>query len=272
MNIVAKIEKYKKKKAQKDDKMTKIVKEYEKADLLDRVKKYERKSFYEELKIKELEIRNKMYFHFNLTKYSLKDNEIATKKQFSKDPTSQEKKDIMMKNIVKQSGRDGLHSQALVQKPSNVPFSNFASFKNMSEKERYLKITTEFNKVKAQVDSNKHEEYDFCYLYIKARLDNKFDPTRQQVKNFLKFIKNERREFNLQQKLEEIIQEVINREQEQSTQYLESQVSQRKIASPYSNNSPQRLQSLDRAQTADVLNKRMNQQYHNRLLDIIQDL
>jgi len=58
--IVAKIEKYKQDKNKKKDQVSKIMKDYEKADIMERVKKYEGKSFYEELKLKELEIKKKL--------------------------------------------------------------------------------------------------------------------------------------------------------------------------------------------------------------------
>jgi hypothetical protein len=34
----------------------------------------------------------------------------------------------------------------------------------MSEKERYIKISYEFNKLKAHLEANKYEDYDFCLM------------------------------------------------------------------------------------------------------------
>jgi hypothetical protein len=58
---------------------------------------------------------------------------------------------MIEKNIIKNSGKDGLHGHdklGIGDRPTNVPFSNLTDFKNMSEKERYLRLTVEFNKVK----------------------------------------------------------------------------------------------------------------------------
>lgn len=48
--------------------------------------------------------------------------------------------------------------------PHSIPFSNKALFSNLSEKERFIKISTEFNKVKAQIDAHRHEDYDISFL------------------------------------------------------------------------------------------------------------
>jgi hypothetical protein len=37
-----------------------MIKDYEKANVMERVKNYDRKAFYEELKLKELEIKHKL--------------------------------------------------------------------------------------------------------------------------------------------------------------------------------------------------------------------
>jgi hypothetical protein len=36
----------------------------------------------------------------------------------------------------------------------------------MSEKERFIKISYEFNKLKAHLEANKFEDYDFCLMVL----------------------------------------------------------------------------------------------------------
>jgi len=63
----------------------------------------------------------------------------------------------------------------------------------MSEKERYIKISSEFNKVKALIEANKYEEHEYARLYLKSWLGSKIEINREQIKKFLKFIKDEKR-------------------------------------------------------------------------------
>jgi hypothetical protein len=40
----------------------------------------------------------------------------------------------------------------------------------MSEKERFIKISHEFNKLKSHIEAHKYEEYDYCLQYLVAKI------------------------------------------------------------------------------------------------------
>ncbi|CDW89487.1 n-acetyltransferase gcn5 [Stylonychia lemnae] len=224
----------------------------------------------EEKRVKFMQQQNNSESQIQYDKELLDENIVgrinAKLEQEEQSPDKKNPQNMIQKNILQQSSASEYQiTNDLGQIPPNIPFSNMALFTNLSEKERFIKFSTEFNKVKAQLEAHRHEDYSICLLYLKAKIGYKIaEPTRDQVKNFMKFVKDEKRLFDLRKQYEEIIIEAMDglysyeRAQEYHERKRRAQTAE--IADTLQNHQQKLLEMLEQQK----INRRRNKLHYQR--------